>query len=216
MSEHETPTAETAAKSPKSGMMGKLVVLAFLVAVIGGECLVACFYLPSVAASATMDDASPPEHAHEHKSDDKHEPHDKPAKSAATREVDLGKFSVTAFQPASNTTLLIDFHLFGTVAVEPGEEHAAASGHGGGDHGGHGGHGHEAPAADDEFSRLFKKNEHRFRDQVITIVRSAELTDYADPSLGLIRRKILEKSNRTLGKPLLREVIFSDFSLIEQ
>jgi hypothetical protein len=34
--------------------------------------------------------------------------------------------------------------------------------------------------------------------------------------LGLIRRKILEKSNRTLGKPLLEEVIFSDFSLVEQ
>jgi flagellar FliL protein len=51
---------------------------------------------------------------------------------------------------------------------------------------------------------------------VITIVRSAEMTDFADPSLGLIRRRILEKSNRALGKPLLVEVIFSDFSLVEQ
>jgi hypothetical protein len=40
--------------------------------------------------------------------------------------------------------------------------------------------------------------------------------DYADPSLGLIRRKILERSNRTLGKSLIQEVIFSDFSLIQQ
>jgi flagellar FliL protein len=212
MSDHETPASDAAAAKPsKSGMMGKLVVLSFLVAVIGGECLVACFYLPTVAASAMPAEHAPEEHADDHHATDKHDKHDEHAKSAATREVDLGKFSVTAFQPASNTTLLIDFHLFGTVAVEPNEEHAAAAEHGG-DHG----HGKEEPAPDDEFSRLFKKNEHRFRDQVITIVRSAELTDYADPSLGLIRRKILEKSNRTLGKPLLREVIFSDFSLIEQ
>jgi flagellar FliL protein len=212
MSEHETPSADHAAKAPKSGMMGKLVVLAFLVAVIGGECLVACFYLPTVAASATPGEHADEEHADEHGNGEKEDKHAHHAKAAATREVDLGKFSVTAFQPASNTTLLIDFHLFGTVAVEPNAEAAAAADHGGGDHG----HGKAEPAADDEFSRLFKKHEHRFRDQVITIIRSAELTDYADPSLGLIRRKILEKSNRSLGKPLLEEVIFSDFSLVEQ
>jgi flagellar FliL protein len=118
--------------------------------------------------------------------------------------VDLGKYSITSFQPASNTTLLIDFHMFGTVAADASTSHAPE-----------GEHGAEAPA-DDEFTRLFEKNKHRLRDQVIVIIRSAEITDFADPSLGLIRRKILEKSNRLLGKPLLEEVIFSDFSLVEQ
>lgn len=193
-------------------MLTKIVVLAFMVAVIGGECLVACFYLPSMSAAtpATAPDAA--EHADE-SADEKAE------QATPKREVDLGRFSITSFQPASNTTLLIDFHMFGTVAGEASEAAAApAEGHGGEHGGGHGG-GHgasEAPASDDEFTRLFEKHKHRLRDQVIVIVRSAELTDFADPSLGLIRRKILEKSNRLLGKPLLEEVIFSDFSLVEQ
>jgi flagellar basal body-associated protein FliL len=197
------PAAPAPEKKGKSSLLTRLVVLSFMLAVIGGECLVACLYLPSVSASAPAADAHAPEDAaHE---EEPQTPH------ALKREVDLGKYSITSFQPASNTTLLIDFHLFGTVAADDG-----ASSDGG--HGGHGGgaHGEKAPAVDDEFTRQFEKNKHRMRDQVITIVRSAEITDFADPSLGLIRRKILEKSNRTLGKPLLEEVIFSDFSLVEQ
>ena len=204
MSDHDkTGEGVGAAQAKKPGMLGKLVALSFLVAVIGGECLVACFYLPSVAASqpsVAEHAAAGEEPAHDHA-----EEHAKPA---SQREVDLGKFSLTSFQPATNTTLLIDFHLFGTVANEHGGEEEA-SGHGGG-------HGEAEAVPDDEFSRRYEKHKHRIRDQIITIVRSAEITDFADPSLGLIRRKILEKSNRTLGKPLLEEVIFSDFSLIEQ
>jgi flagellar FliL protein len=198
-----TAAAPAAAPAPekkgKTSLLTRLVVLAFMLAVIGGECLVACLYLPSVSASAPAD-----EHAATDPAEHGEEEH---AQHAHKREVDLGKYSITSFQPASNTTLLIDFHLFGTVALEEGAS----------TDGGHGdGHGEKAPAADDEFTKLFEKNKHRLRDQVITIVRSAEITDFADPSLGLIRRKILEKSNRMLGKPLLEEVIFSDFSLVEQ
>jgi flagellar FliL protein len=216
MSDHSAPatapaaqTSDAAAAPKKSSALTKIVVLAFMVAVIGGECLVASFYLTSMSAA--------PAQTAEHSEHGEHgdEAGDEEAAPAAKREVDLGKFSITSFQPASNTTLLIDFHMFGTVAAEASastEAAAPAEGHGG--HGG--GHGEPAAAADDEFSRLFEKHKHRLRDQVIVIVRSAEITDFADPSLGLIRRKILEKSNRLLGKPLLEEVIFSDFSLVEQ
>ncbi len=61
-------------------------------------------------------------------------------------EVDLGEFSVTAFQPASNMTLRIDFHLFGSVSAEN----------------------------EKEFRRLLDENKHRFREQVLVTVRSAE------------------------------------------
>ncbi len=197
------PAAPAPEKKGKSSLLTKLVVLAFMVAVIGGECLVACFYLPSVSASAPADAHATHEEGHEEEPQPQHAP---------KREVDLGKYSITSFQPASNTTLLIDFHC--TAPWPPSEVPPADDG---GHGGGHGGHGHgEAPPADDEFTRLFDKHKHRLRDQVIVIVRSAEITDFADPSLGLIRRKILEKSNRLLGKPLLEEVIFSDFSLVEQ
>lgn len=212
MSEHAAPSpapaAPAAAAAPASGKstaLTKIIVLAFMVAVIGGECLVACFYLPSMSAAPPAAHADTPEHASEPVEEEQ------ATHAAAKREVDLGRYSITSFQPASNTTLLIDFHMYGTVAAEAEDSTAAApaaEGHG---------HGHgEAPAADDEFTRLFEKHKHRLRDQVIVIVRSAEMTDFSDPSLGLIRRKILEKSNRLLGKPLLEEVIFSDFSLVEQ
>ena len=189
-------------------MITRLIVLGFILAVIGAEGLIACFYLPTVAASGTTDSQAHGEKEAAHAVPG----HESQAPPQLKREVDLGKFSLTAYQPASNSSVLIDFHLFGTVAVEPGhhdEEAASSGGHGGG-------HGGGEAKPNDEFSRLYDKSMHRIRDQVITIVRSADLTDFADPNLGLIRRKILEKSNRILGKPLLQEVIFSDFSLVEQ
>jgi flagellar FliL protein len=185
--------AETAASSAgKSTTITRLTVLALILAVVGAECLLAVMYVPSMG-SASLPAA--PAAAEPTPAEDIAQP------EVSRREVELGQYSITAFQPSSNMTLLIDFRLFGTVACKPDDE-APAEG--------------EAGKADDEFSKLFERHKHRIRDQVITIVRSAEMTDFADPSLGLIRRKILEKSNRTLGKPLLEEVIFSDFSLIEQ
>ncbi|MBX3414590.1 MAG: hypothetical protein KF708_18025 [Pirellulales bacterium] len=104
-------------------------------------------------------------------------------------EVELGRFSVMAFHPSTtNSTLVIDFHLYGAVK-----------------------HADEA-----EFTALFDANEKRFRDEVLTTIRSAELAELTDPGLGLIKRKFLATTNRLLGKPLLQAVVFSDFSFIEQ
>lgn len=103
-------------------------------------------------------------------------------------EVDLGQFSITAYQPTSQTTLRIDFHLWGTVDR----------------------------SLDQEFQAAWAKNINRLRDQIIVIVRSADLSDLTDAGLGLIKRKILEKVNHTLGKPYLRTVVFSEYSFLEQ
>lgn len=103
-------------------------------------------------------------------------------------EVDLGQFSVTAYQPTTEITLRIDFHLWGTVATDKQEE----------------------------FKKAWNQSENRLRDQIITILRSAELGDLTDAGLGLIKRRILDKTNQTLGKPYLRTVVFSQFSFIEQ
>lgn len=216
MSETPAPAAAAPAapaateKKGKSALLARLLAICFMLAVIGGECLVACYYLPSVSASAPA--AAKADEHDSHESEDPDEHHSAPS---LKREVDLGKFNITSFQAATNATLLIDFHLYGTVVLDghaSGDAKPAAGGHGGG----HGGHGEKAASEEDEFSRLFEKHKHRLRDQVIVIIRSSEIADYSDPSLGLIRRKILEKSNRLLGKPLLEEVIFSDFSIIEQ
>jgi flagellar FliL protein len=99
----------------------------------------------------------------------------------------LGTFSTTAHRPNSNATLRVDFHLIGTVQ----ERHQA------------------------EFNDLFKRNEHRFRDHVLIEIRNSEVTDLTDPGLGLIKRRILEKSNALFGNPVLRSVVFSEFSFLE-
>ena len=83
-----------------------------------------------------------------------------------------------------------------------------------------GGHGAPKSASEEEdtskFGKLLKKNKHRFRDQVIVIVRNTSPADLADPALGLIKRQILAKTNSLLGEPLLKEVIFSEFSVVQQ
>lgn len=103
-------------------------------------------------------------------------------------EISLGQFDVTAFQPTSNTTLRVSFQLYGTV--RPKDEQGVKA--------------------------MIEERKHRFREQVLEIVRSSELNDLTDPVLGLIKRKILEKTNRLLGKPLVKGIVFSDFSYYEQ
>lgn len=209
-------------------MLAKINVLLFLAVVIVAECLIAYFYLPSASATAAVATPPPPPEkkttekepekaAHgketkepakesaKHEKTEKASGHGKaekhgtkhgeaaPAEEAEeaeppdTLEVDLGEFSVTVYQPVSNSTLRIDFHLFGTVPGEQGKE----------------------------FAKLFDETKHRFRDQVLMIVRSAEMTDLTDAGLGLIKRRIQDRGNKLLGKPLLQSVIISDFAFIE-
>jgi flagellar FliL protein len=103
-------------------------------------------------------------------------------------EVSLGDFDVTAFQPTSNTTLRVSFKLYATV--RPKDEATVAT--------------------------MIEERKHRFREQVLEIIRSSEMNDLTDPVLGLIKRKILEKTNRLLGKAMVKGVVFSDFSYYEQ
>jgi flagellar FliL protein len=182
----EAPEATKSSGKAHSPIFTRLAVLAFLVVVIVVECLAASMYLPSAGDAEAVATA-----ASTLKEPPKEEVASKPAEDVEHGEqieVDLEEFSVTAFQPATSTSLRIDFHLYGTVLKEE----------------------------EKEIKELLEKNVHRFRDQVIVIVRGAELSDLTDAGLGLIKRRILEKTNRILGKPLLKAVIVSDFSFIEQ
>ncbi len=112
---------------------------------------------------------------------------DKEAEKALAIEVDLGKFTVTNHRLSTEATFRIDFHLFGTVDEEQ----------------------------QGEFQEIFARNEHRFRDHVIVEVRNSEISDLTDAGLGLIKRRILEKSNALFGKPLLKSVVFAEYSFVE-
>ncbi len=104
------------------------------------------------------------------------------------REVELGTYNITRYNPATNTTLAIDFELYGTVL-----------------------------AADlSEFQHHFETNNARVKEQITLTMHSAESADLTDAGLGLIKRQILEKTNRALGEPLLKEVLFSKFNFVER
>jgi len=48
------------------------------------------------------------------------------------------------------------------------------------------------------------------------IMVAAEPSDLTDTGLGLIKWKILEKTNRALGEPIVSEVLFSRFNFVER
>jgi flagellar basal body-associated protein FliL len=171
-------------KVERSGMFKKLKVPLFIAAVVVIECGVAIWLFPPAGNSSASTEPAPqalPEPAAAEETEGGKE-------SAAQTEVDLGAFSVTSFQPSSNSTFRIDFHLYGIVNTSEKEL----------------------------FLSRLEENQHRVRDQIIITIRSAEIADLSDAGLGQLKRKILEKTNRILGKPLLRSVIFSEFLFIEQ
>lgn len=163
--------------------------IAMVAVVVLVECVAAAMLLPSVADTRQLGNELAAARAGGSK--------DEPFASESTslrisgkdlREVHLGAYHIAVFQPKSSTTLRIDLDLYGTVL------------------------------ADDvsEFEKLYPLHEHRLSEQVHSTFRAAQITDLTDAGLGLIKRQILEKSNRTLGKPLLVDVVFSKFSFLEQ
>jgi flagellar basal body-associated protein FliL len=114
--------------------------------------------------------------------------HDDEHAGEETEEVELGVYNITHYNPASNATLSIDFELYGAVLA----------------------------ADKTEFEHLMEKNKVRVREQVIMTLHAAESKDLSDAGLGLIKRQILEKTNRALGHPMLKEVLFSKFNFVER
>jgi len=191
----QTPAPETVATQSdqaipaKREAFQKILIGLFLLGVVAVECLLVYFFLPGEGETAALAGASSAS-AQNNPSASFPTPEEPltPEATVPQVEVDLGEFTITSYQPISNTTLRIDFHLYGTVATEDQKA----------------------------FQEAIQANIHRFRDQVIAILRAAELTDLTDAGLGLIKRKILEKTNALLGKRYLKAVIFSDFSFVEQ
>ena len=185
-------------------MLKMILVSLFVGVVILVECFAAYTLIPSQqqveawaeakakaaaeAAHAAQDEGHEEGHGDDHGEGhgDGHGGHDGHANHEV--EVDLGKYNIVVHQPSANLTLRVNFHLIGLV----GEK----------DH--------------HDFESLYNANQHRLRDQVLSEVRNSEVSDLTDPGLGLIKRKILAKSNDLLGKPMLKTVVFSDFAFIEQ
>lgn len=180
-------TAAGAAPASGGSFLGKLIVAMFMGGVILLEMVLAYLWIPSADHVATLAQERIAEKMLANKHDgDEDAAVDKDGKKIV--EVDIGDFDVTAHQPAANSTVRISFHLYATVK----------------------------DADKSEFESLKSAHAHRLRDRIIFEIRNAEVTDITDPGLGLIKRRILEKSNALFGKPLLRSVMFSDFAFVEQ
>jgi flagellar basal body-associated protein FliL len=189
------PPVEEAPPIEGGGWLKKLKVPGILSAIVLVQCLVAYMLFPSGgenAANASSKTESPAAEAIH-----------RAAAVQEQTEVDLGAFSLTVYNPNANNNLLVDFHLFGTVLGSGGEPTAE-----------------KEPSAEEgdaaKLEKLLKGHKHRFRDQILAIVRNSQITDLSDPGLGLLKRQILAKTNALLGEPLLKEVIFSDFVVVEQ
>jgi flagellar FliL protein len=184
----QTANQEANADSSKAGnpLLGKLAIAGFMGGVVALECLIAYFVFPSTEEVAALAQQNLEKKLPATLAADA--PGDGQEDSENVMEVDLGQYSITVPQPNSTTSLRVDFHLVGTV-LDTDESEATS---------------------------LYDRNVHRFRDQVLVEIRNSEPADLADPGLALIKRRILEKSNALLGKPVLRSVVFSEFSCFEQ
>ena len=126
----EQPVTETPAEAPKrkgGGIFRLIKAVAFVSVIVVVQIVGAAMLAPSaqdtaklakdIAAAASGQSAEAQE---EHAKDAKeHGGHEKNLK-----EVELGSYNITRYNPTTNTTLAIDFELFGTVLAEDAAEFA--------------------------------------------------------------------------------------------
>jgi Flagellar basal body-associated protein FliL len=183
-------TAEEPAASPgRAGLFSLVKVVAFVAVVVIVEIVAASMLAPTAQETERLAHqfVAAAEGKTAHVDEEGH--HDSSHGSAEdVREVELGIYNITRYNPKTGTTMAVDFELFGTLLAEDVAE----------------------------FEHLFENNQARIREQVIMTLHMAESSDLTDAGLGLIKRRILEKTNRALGHPLVKEVLFSKFNFVER
>lgn len=198
---HANPKEEDVpADAPKAGGRGMFRIIkavAFVSIIVIVQVVVASMLAPSAAKTeklakdlmATSTGKGGGEHDEAGKDGDHGAgDEDGEARSHELEEVKLGTYNVTRFNPGTNTTLAIDFEVYGTVLASDAAE----------------------------FARRFEKSQARIREQITLTMHGTEAPELTDAGLGLIKRQILEKTNRALGQPLLKEVLFSKFNFVER
>jgi hypothetical protein len=185
----ETPAEAGPRKS--RGLFRLIKAVAFVSIIVIVQVVVASMLAPSAQDTAKLAKdlaAASTGHAAEAQEEQGKDAKGHAVKEQDLKEVDLGTYNITRFNPTTNTTLAIDFELFGTVLAEDAAE----------------------------FQHHFESSNARIKEQITLTMHSAESTDLTDAGLGLIKRQLLEKTNRALGQPLLKEVLFSKFNFVER
>ncbi len=190
--EPNTDAADSVAPPKKPGLMTLVKAVAFISVIVLIEIACASMFFPSEEETEIIaEKLAAAEAAKDPELMEGTETEEEDAGTIAMRdmrEVPLGSYHVPTYNQKTGTSLNVDFELYGTVLADE----------------------------ESEFFHLYEANQVRIREQVLVTIRSSELTDLTDSGLGLIKRKILEKTNRALGKPLLHEAVFSEYSFIER
>jgi hypothetical protein len=169
-----------------SGLIGKLAIAGFMGGVIAVECLLAYLFIPTPDEVAALAEENMTKKLPASLATDEITASQDEMKNMV--EIQLGDYSITIAQRNSSLALRADFTLAGTVLAS---EHSS-------------------------MESMMDKYKARFREIVLYEFRNSEREDLDDPELGLIKRRILERSNNLFGKQLLKTLMFPDFSYIEQ
>lgn len=188
---HATEAGDAAAAPPKRRLGGLLPVIkaiAFVSVLVVVEVVAASMFVPSAQDTERLAKQYVAAAQGQTAAAEESTTSGEKKEQGEVDEVELGTFNVTHFNPAANATLSIDFELFGAVLASD----------------------------EKEFHTLLEKNKVRVREQIIMTLHAADAKDLSDAGLGLLKRQILEKTNRALGQPLLKEVLFSKFNFVER
>jgi flagellar FliL protein len=190
--EEQETAAVDAPKASRRGLFRLVQAVAFVSVIVVVEIVVGSMLTPSAEETSRLaNELAAASAGHAAEETDEHPAEDSPDSHGSdqhVQEVELGIYNVTRFNPTTNTTLAIDFELYGTVLAEDVSQ----------------------------FQHEFEQSKARIREQVLMTLHGAESGDLTDAGLGLIKRRILEKTNRALGEPLLKEVLFSKFNFVER
>lgn len=190
----EEQVVETPVEVPRHkgrGVFRIIKAVAFVSVIVVVQIVVASMLAPSAQDTAKLAKdlaAASTGHSADAQEEQAKELKGRAAHEEDLKEVDLGTYNITRYNPTTNTTLAIDFDLFGTVLAEDLST----------------------------YQKHFESSNARIKEQITMTMHSAESADLTDAGLGLIKRQILEKTNRALGQPLLKEVLFSKFNFVER
>ncbi len=113
---------------------------------------------------------------------------DSQAESAAEEDapltLDLGRFSIKELRPTRNETLETTFAIHLKIS----------------------------PAGSKDLVEQLELWKHRLRSQVIVAARTAETTEFREPDLHRLRRRMLLRVNRMLKNSIISEILLSEFT----
>ncbi|QDT00042.1 hypothetical protein [Adhaeretor mobilis] len=182
---------EEAAPAKSGGLMTIIKAVACISIVVLLEMAAASMLIPDAEATQAIGEELAAAKADDEKDQDAELEGDRSSEDSPLGnmvEVNLGAYHIRHTSPETGTSLNIDFDLWGTVLADEATE----------------------------FDDLYTTNQQRISEQVTITIRGMDVSDFSDPNLDLIKRKILEKTNRALGKPLLHDALIVEFSFLER